>query len=106
MLYRIANAVAHLDHSVTVSWSDGVTAVVNLSPVIANGTVFAPMRDAAYFVGKMRVAPDRLGIEWPNRVDLSADGLRFRAFPEEAEAELGGADAETGSAFVAVDRAG
>lgn len=88
MLYRINNAVAHPDLTVTITWSDGVTAVVNLTPVIAKGNVFAPMRDPAYFVGKMTIAADRLGIEWPNRVDFSADGLRFRAFPEEAEAEF------------------
>jgi hypothetical protein len=95
MLYRISHAVAHPDHTVTVTWSDGITAVVDLSPVIAKGNVFAPMQDAAYFVGKMRVAADRLGLEWPNRVDFSADGLRFRAFPEEAEAEFGIAEAKS-----------
>ncbi|HEY4171800.1 MAG TPA: DUF2442 domain-containing protein [Rhodopila sp.] len=99
MLYRIANAVAHPNHTVTVTWSDGVTADVDLSPVIAKGNVFAPMADAAYFVAKMRIAVDRLGLEWPNRVDFSADGLRFRAFPEEAEAEFSASrskpDAET-----------
>jgi Protein of unknown function (DUF2442) len=89
MLYRIASAVAQADHTVTVTWSDGVTAVVDLSPVVAKGNVFAPLQDAIYFVEKMRVAADRLGLEWPNRVDFSADGLRFRAFPEEAEAEFG-----------------
>ena len=92
MLYRITNAVAHPDHTVTVTWSDGVTAVVDMSPAFANGTVFTPMRDAAYFVEKMRIAADRLGLEWPNRVDFSADGLRFRAFPEEAEAEFSGCE--------------
>ena len=55
---------------------------------VAKGPVFAPLREAAYFMRNMRVAEDRLGIEWPNRVDFSADGLRFRAFPDEAEAEL------------------
>jgi hypothetical protein len=89
MLYRIACAVAHSDHTVTVTWSDGVVAVVDLSPVVAKGKLFAPMQDTTYFVEKMRVAADRLGLEWPNRVDFSADGLRFRAFPEEAEAEFG-----------------
>jgi hypothetical protein len=44
----------------------------------------------------MTVAPDRLGVEWPNRVDFSADGLRFRAFPDEQAAEFGGAGALTG----------
>ena len=95
MLYRINTAVAHPDHTVTVTWSDGVTAVVDLSPVIAKGNVFAPMHDAAYFVGRMRIASDRLGLEWPNRVDFSADGLRFRAFPEEAEAEFSVSEAKS-----------
>ena len=88
MLYRIHSAEAHADHSVTVTWSDGVTATVDLGPVVAKGRVFAALRDSAFFVAEMRVAADRLGLEWPGRVDFSADGLRFRAFPAEAEAEF------------------
>jgi hypothetical protein len=88
MLYRIDSAEAHPDHTVTVTWSDGVTAVVDLAPAIAKGRVFEAMREPGYFVERMRVADDRLGLEWPNRVDFSADGLRFRAFPEEAEGEV------------------
>ncbi len=89
MLYRIAKAVAHANHTVTVTWSDGITADVDLSSVVAKGNVFAPMRDPDYFVDEMRIAADRLGLEWPDRVDFSADGLRFRAFPDEADAEFG-----------------
>jgi len=85
MLYRIDQATAHPDHTVTVTWSDGVEAVVDLAPVVAKGKVFAALQDPAYFTTKMRIADDRLGIEWPNRVDFSADGLRFRAFPQEAD---------------------
>ena len=95
MLYRIKEALAHTDHTVTVTWSDNVTAVVDLAPVIAKGKVFAPLQDAAYFARNMRVAEDRLGLEWPNRVDFSADGLRFRAFPEEADAEFNTLEAKT-----------
>jgi hypothetical protein len=40
---------------VTVTWSDEVTAVIDLSSVIEKENVFAPMQDAAYF-GKMRTA--------------------------------------------------
>ena len=89
MLYRIAAAVARPDHTVTVTWSDGVTAEVDLAPVIATGEVFVPLREPTYFVERMRVASDRLGLEWPDRVDFSADGLRFRAFPKEAAGEFG-----------------
>jgi len=39
----------------------------------------------------VRISDDGLGIEWPNRVDFSADGLRFRAFPEEKKVEFEGA---------------
>ena len=91
MLYRINTAVPHPNHVVTITWLDGVIAVVDLAPVIAKGNVFAPMQDPAYFVEQMQIAHDRLGLEWPNRVDFSADGLRFRAFPEEAAAEFSGA---------------
>jgi hypothetical protein len=92
MLFRIDKAFANPDRTVTITWSDGVTAVVDLSPVIAKGNVFTPMQDARYFVEKMCIARDRLGLEWPNGVDFSADGLRFRARPEEAEAESCGGD--------------
>lgn len=94
MLYRIERATAHRDHTVMVTWSDGVHAIVDLNPVIAKGRVFGPLRDGDYFVRNMRVAEDRLGLEWPNRVDFSADGLRFRAFPEEAAEEYGGSSAK------------
>jgi len=89
MLYRITDATAHPDHRVSITWSDGVTAEVDLSPVLATGPVFAALKDGGYFVASMRVADDRLGLEWPNGVDFSADGLRFRAFPEEAAGEFG-----------------
>jgi len=102
MRYRITDAIAHPDHTVTVMWSDGVAAVVDLSPVIATGNVFAPLEDPVHFVGKMRVATDRLGLEWPDRVDFSADGLRFRAFPEAEEAEFGMSETTSGSESVAI----
>jgi hypothetical protein len=94
MLYRIEKAMAHPDHTVTVTWSDGVAALVDLNPVIAKGRVFIALRDGEYFVRNMRVADDRLGLEWPNRVDFSADGLRFRAFPDEAVEEYGDSPAK------------
>ena len=89
MLYRIEKAVAHSDHTVTITWSDGVEAAVDLGPIVAKGKVFAAMQDPVFFVEEMRIALDRLGLEWPNRVDFSADGLRFMAFPAEAEEEFG-----------------
>lgn len=89
MLYRIQKANAHPDHTVTITWSGGVEAVVDLGPVVAKGKVFAAMQNPVFFVEQMRIADDRLGLEWPNRVDFSADGLRFMVFPGEADEEFG-----------------
>jgi hypothetical protein len=44
MLYRIADAIAHPNCTVTVTWSDGVTADVDLSPVVAKATFSLPRR--------------------------------------------------------------
>ena len=88
MLYRITKAKAHTNHTVTITWSDGVEAVVDLAPVVAKGKVFMAMQDPDYLKRHMRVAEDRLGLERPDRVDFSADGLRFMAFPEEAAEEF------------------
>jgi hypothetical protein len=71
-----------------------VEATVDLALVVAKGKVFAAMQDPGYFVEHMRVAGDRLGLEWPDRVDFSADGLRFMAFPKEAEEEFSGSPAK------------
>ena len=65
MLYRITNAVAHPDRTATVTWSDGVTAEVDLSPVITKGNVFVPLAEQSYFVAKMRIATDKLGLDGP-----------------------------------------
>lgn len=94
MLYRIDKATAQANHTVTVTWSDGVEAVIDLAPVVAKGKVFTAMQDPDYFTQHMRVAEDRLGLEWPDRVDFSADGLRFMAFPEEAVEEFNTASAK------------
>ena len=65
MLYRIRKAIAHPDHTVTVTWSDGVEAVVDLSPVIAKGDVFASLQDGHYF-GSLGVAV--VSEFWPNKI--------------------------------------
>lgn len=98
MQYRIATAFAKPDFTVSITWSDGVAAIVDLASAIAKGPVFAPLRDPVYFAANMRIAGDRLGLEWPGRVDFSADGLRFRAFPEEAEAEFDASAEAAGAA--------
>lgn len=85
MLYQITRAVPHLDHTVTVTWSDGVQANVSFAPFLEKGGVFAALKDPDYFVKEMRVLQGGIGLAWPNEVDFSADGVRQAAFPHDPE---------------------
>ena len=80
-LFDIESAVAHPDHTVTITWSDGVTGTVDFLPVIDRGGWFTPLRDGDYFVSTMVVLPDGAGLTWPEEIDYSADFLRKEAFP-------------------------
>jgi len=88
MLSRITNAVAHPDHTVTITWSDGAQGTVDLTPFIARGGLFAALNDANWFVREMRILPAGIGLAWPNELDFSADGLRQDAFPHEETGEF------------------
>ena len=87
MLSRITNAVARPDRSVTITWSDGAQATIDLTRFIARGGVFAALNDAGWFVREMRILPGGIGLAWPNELDFSADGLRRDAFPHEETGE-------------------
>jgi hypothetical protein len=81
MLYEIVAAVAHPDHTVTITWSDGVRGVVDFMPIIDRGGWFTPLRDPDYFVANMIMLSGGRGLTWPEEIDYSADGLRHDAFP-------------------------
>jgi len=86
MLYEIAAAVPHRDHTVTVTWTDGASATVSFALFLEKGGAFAALKDPDYFVSEMRLLPHGIGLAWPNEVDFSADGLRQNAFPQNKKA--------------------
>ena len=81
MLFQIINAVAAADHTVTITWSDGVHGVVDFLPIIDRGDWFTPLREGDYFVATMVRLPGGAGLTWPEEIDYSADFLRHVAFP-------------------------
>jgi hypothetical protein len=81
MLFEIVAAVAGPDHTVSITWSDGMTGVVDFLPIIDRGGWFTPLRDGDYFVATIVVLPDGAGLTWPEEIDYSADFLRLVAFP-------------------------
>jgi Protein of unknown function (DUF2442) len=85
-LFDIVAAVASIDHTVAITWSDGVCGVVDLLPVIDRGGWFTPLRDGDYFAATMVLLPDGAGLTWPEEIDYSADFLRQVAFPNGVQA--------------------
>jgi hypothetical protein len=81
MLFEIVAAIAHPDHTVTITWSDGVRGVVDFLPIIDRGGWFTPLRDGDYFVATMIVLEGGAGLTWPEEIDYSSDALRRDAFP-------------------------
>jgi Protein of unknown function (DUF2442) len=90
MLYEITAAKAYPNHTVSLTWSDGVQGVVNFSPYLAKGGFFDDLKDPDYFTREMRLLRGGIGLTWPNEVDFSADGLRHDAFPKEETGEFEG----------------
>lgn len=81
MLFEIVEAVASADHTVAITWSDGVSGVVDFLPIIDRGGWFTALRDGDYFVTTMIVLAGGAGLTWPEEIDYSADFLRQVAFP-------------------------
>ncbi len=87
MLHEIKHAVANPDHTVTITWADGARGVVNFTPFIKRGELFAALNEPDYFVSQMTILRGGIGLAWPNELDFSADGLRHDAFPNEPVGE-------------------
>ncbi len=85
-LFDITAAVARADHTVTITWSDGVSGVVDFLPIIDRGGWFTPLRDGDYFAATMVVLADGAGLTWPEEIDYSADFLRQMGFPNGVQA--------------------
>jgi hypothetical protein len=80
-LFEIVEAVARPDHTVAITWSDGVRAVVDFLPIIDRGGWFTPLRDGDYFAATMVTLAAGAGLTWPEEIDYPADFLRLVAFP-------------------------
>jgi hypothetical protein len=81
MLYEIVEAVAHPDHTVSITWSDGVRGLVDFLPIFDRGGWFTPLRDGDYFAATMIILDGGAGLTWPEEIDYAADALRRDAFP-------------------------
>lgn len=62
------------DRTIELTWDDGTASIVDFTPIIEQGGVFAPLAAAAFFE---RAALDERGrvVIWPGELEFCADGL-------------------------------
>lgn len=72
-LPRITKADPLGDFRVRLTFSDGLVRDLDLGPVIAQGGVFEPLQDPAFFALVTVESSGTIG--WPNGIDLDPDVL-------------------------------
>ena len=67
-IYRVQAVEVVAPYTVQVTFDDGLTRRIDLSPVLA-GELFGPLRDLAVF-DRVRVDPEVHTLVWPNGADF------------------------------------
>ena len=104
MLHRIRSAVVREGRAVEIVFEDERVAVIDFTPVIARGGVFALLRDQEVF-SRVAVGKDGRTLEWPGELDFCADALWLKAYPEEDEEPGADHDASRGNVSAHSDHA-
>lgn len=92
MFATIKAANARPNFTVEIEWADGSRSVVDFTPTIEKGGVFAALADKDVFVNRLTIGDDGDWLSWPDDIDFSADSLWYRSHPDEevGEAAAGG----------------
>lgn len=69
------------DLSIRVAFSDGAVKEVDLSDLLGQGGVFAPIRESRSLFDSVRVNAETGAVEWPGEVDLDPEVLYGRFEP-------------------------
>jgi hypothetical protein len=83
MQYRLIEAVARPDLTVSLTFEDGVSGTVDMRPNAELGGVCEPLRDPTFFVSAMHLADEGFVLAWSDEIEFSADSLRYKARPED-----------------------
>jgi hypothetical protein len=95
MILRIREAHVLGSHSLCLTFNDGTTKQVNVSPLL-EGPVFEPLRDPAFFAA-MILDPTCGTVVWPNGADFAPEALYAleaettpESLPQDAISEIDG----------------
>ncbi len=69
------------DHTVRLTWANGERTVADFSDLVGKG-VFEKFADPDFFA-RVSVGPNGQSLEWPDEIEVCADGLWFEAHPED-----------------------
>jgi len=78
-IYRVVAFESLGGHSLQVTFDDGVTRIIDFTPVLA-GELFGPLRDPALF-RQVRLDPEVHTLVWPNGADF--DPATLHDWPEQ-----------------------
>lgn len=80
------NEVVRIEHrggfATLVRFDDGLETVLDLAPLLADGPVFAPLRDPEFF---RRATIEGGTIAWPNGADIAPETLYEMCVKENAK---------------------
>jgi hypothetical protein len=81
-LPRITDVTPLHDRWIRLRFSDGVVQEVDVAPLLAEGQLFAPIRDDDDVFAQLRVNEESGTVEWPGEIDLDPDVLYGTFEPE------------------------
>ena len=74
MLRTIHSVAPEPNYKLRLTYADGETIVVDFTPVIQRGGVFAPLSDPEFF-SQVSIGERGRYIQWPGELDFCADAL-------------------------------
>jgi hypothetical protein len=81
-LQTIREARAEDGYRIRLTYADGFIGVVDLSPLIRSGGVFASLANPGIFA-QLSIGERGRTLEWPGDLEFCADALRMQASPNE-----------------------
>ena len=80
---RVHSVTPHTNHHAEIVFTTGETRIIDLTPYIATGVIFAPVRNDPAVFRSMRVEGGT--IAWPNGADIDPDVLYYNGPPPWAQ---------------------
>ena len=75
-MHQIQDVKALSNHNISVLYKDGGQFIIDMTPLILRGGVFAHLKDPEFF-RKVTIGPQGRSLCWPDELDFCADALRL-----------------------------